>query len=409
MEPLDEHTGRPSASFVRPFLYALNRMQANEILRPEQYMDRAKMLLVDRLGNEGPLPGASFAHGVVGIMADHTHYFDGFALVLRLRQGVAVAVRTNTLGHHRLILEGTSDVVVSDKSELGDADLSSLLSQSLKAVGNALSLHFDVSIVGAVPTGLGASYVAALTVALVQAVHAFEQKVIDPVEVRNQALTALNTWYGTRFSPAYVIGSLADQTEPFILIDTKTMSHLPIEGPDNSKLGWGIIEWSKDWIHSYKGAPKRKKRADRALVDIQKNGFSTTTSLRGLEHRDLERAVESAPRRSRSALRYLVTENRNVQKLIVAIKKGDWQFFGALMMISQASKKYDWSTTDSTHELITKEAETAALDGIFGVIQSGEGGCMLVFGQPFSVPAFLDRIKESTSPHTTEDVETFII
>ena len=79
------------------------------------------------------------------------------------------------------------------------------------------------------------------------------------------------------------------------------------------------------------------------------------------------------------------------------------------MMISQASKTNDWSTTNPIHELITKEAETAALEGIFGVVQSGEGKCMLVFGQPFSVPAFLDRIRELVSTHTTEEVETFII
>ena len=79
------------------------------------------------------------------------------------------------------------------------------------------------------------------------------------------------------------------------------------------------------------------------------------------------------------------------------------------MMISQASKTTDWSTTDTIHNLITTEAETAALDGIFGVVQSGEGGCMLVCGQPFSLPAFLDRIRESASSHTKEDVETFII
>ena len=125
MESLDKHNSSPS--FVRPFLYALNRMQANEILRPVQYMDRAKMLLIDRLGMSGPIPEAAFSHGVVGLMADHTHYFEGFALGLRLRQGVAVAIRSNDLQYHRLILEGTGDVQVSKEASYGDAELSSLL------------------------------------------------------------------------------------------------------------------------------------------------------------------------------------------------------------------------------------------------------------------------------------------
>jgi galactokinase len=407
MESLDKHNSSPS--FVRPFLYALNRMQANEILRPVQYMDRAKMLLIDRLGMSGPIPEAAFSHGVVGLMADHTHYFEGFALGLRLRQGVAVAIRSNDLQYHRLILEGTGDVQVSKEASYGDAELSSLLIHTIDALDGAGGRFFDVSIVGSIPTGLGASFVGALTVSLIRGLNTFDNVPSVESKVRVQALAALNAWYNNRFSPAYVIGSLSDQTEPYILIDTGTMSHLPIEAPVQETLGWGLVEWSKDWIHSYKGAKKRADTAKKALKDLQDNGFSRVESFRNLEHRDLERAIDSIQRRSRSALRFLVTENRNVQKLIVALKKGDWQFLGAIMMISQASKTTDWSTTDTIHNLITTEAETAALDGIFGVVQSGEGGCMLVCGQPFSLPAFLDRIRESASSHTKEDVETFII
>jgi galactokinase len=407
VEPTDKHT--PSPSFVRPFLYALNRMQANEVLRPIQYLDRAKMLLVDRLGMEGPIPEASFSPGVIGVMADHTHYFDGFALVLQLRQGVAVALRSNKLDYHQLLLEGVGDEHVSALSPGGEAEISNLLLHVLEATGHTNGQFFDISIVSSIPTGLGASYFGSLTVSLIKALNTFEKKPSPEKEVRSLALAALNAWYKTRFSPAYVIGALSDQTELFILIDTGTMSHLPIELPVNTKLGWGILEWSNDHSDLHQAAIKRDKKAKKALKDLQKSGFSRVESFRNLEHRDLERALESIPRRSRSTLRFLVTENRNVQKLIVAIKKGDWQFFGALMMISQASKTMDWSTTDSLHELITKEAETAALDGIFGVVQSGEGGCMLICGQPFSLPAFLDRVREIASSHTKEDVETFII
>jgi galactokinase len=407
---MDEGAKKPATPyFVRPFLYALNRMQANEILRPTQYIERAKILLVDRLGVVGPIPECAFSHAVVGVMADHTHYFDGFALVLRLRQGIAVALRANDLDHHRIVLEGYAELLSDEESPTDDGGISNLFHQILKELGFDPSLCFDVSMVGSIPTGLGAAFQGALTVSLVRALHALRAKEVSDADIRTQSLSALNRWCGQRFSPAYVIGPLAEQSEPFILIDTSTMSHLPIDVPPGSKLGWGVIEWSKDWMVSYKGAGKRKAQAEKALKDLQKQAFPNLVSFRNLEHRDLEQALEAVPRRSRSALRFLVTENRNVQKMIVAIKKGDWQFFGALMMISEASKSHDWSTTDSIHDLITEEAEKAALDGIFGVVQTGEGGCMLVFGQPFSLPAFLDRMRDLASTHTSEEVETFII
>jgi len=395
--------------FVRPFLHALNRMQANEILRPSQYIDRAKMLLVDRLGVSGPMPECAFSAGVVGIMADHTHYFDGFALVLRLKQGIAVALRPNDLDQDRIVLEGYADLLVTDDKNPDEGSLSSLFLHVIKALGIERSVHYDLSMLGSLPTGLGASFLGALTISLIRSFHALHGQDVPEAQIREEALTALDAWYGQRFSPAYVIGSLANETESFVLIDTSTMSHMAIDTPAGSKLGWGVIEWSKDWMTSYKGAGKRKAQADKTLIQLKKHGFEKLTSFRNLEHRELDRALELVPRRSRSTLRFLVTENRNVQKLILAIKKGDWQFFGALMMISQASKSNDWSTTDSIHDSITIEAEKAALDGIFGVVQSGEGSCVLVFGQPFSLPAFLDRMRDLALTHTTQEVETFII
>lgn len=400
---------RSQPSFVRPFLYALNRMKANESLSPEQYIDQAKRLLEDRLGMEKQPPHCAFSHGSAGLMADHTHYFDGFALALQMRQGVAVALRKNQLRQHRYVLDGIPEVAFGQQSSHDKSSVSSLFLAILAVVGSPPEVYYDVSTVGSIPTGLGASFHASLAVSLVRVVNDAGSKEVSQVEVQTQAHSALESWYRNRFSPAYVIGASVDQTEPFILIDTKTLSHLPIDINSESGLSWGVVEWSKEWSSSFDTATFRNEIADRTLEDLNASGFKHVGSLRELEHRDLEYAMEAVPKRSRAPLRHLVTENRNVQKLIVALKKSDWQFLGALMMISQASKAADWSTTDPIHELITAAAETAALDGIFGVVQSGEGKCMLVCGQPYSLPAFLDRIREIASAHTTEEVETFII
>ncbi len=421
MTDLSQHNANKASSLVQPFKYALNKMRSNEVLSPTQYMERARMLLVDRLGVKGPIAESAFSPGVVGLMADHTHYFEGFALVLQTRQGAAVAIRPNSRGKHTIVVEapgihpggkpatsqGHSEAKISTSSAF--EDLNRLFETILGTVSPESTNTYDVALVVTVPAALGAAFHGSVTVTMIKALVAIDKKKATDLDIRTMALTALNAWYGCRFSPAYVIGSLAQQTEPFVLIDTGTLSNLPIEGPSPDKIAWGLIKWSDKWSGAYKDSKNRNERAQQALEQVQKNGFKNLESLRNLEHRDLEQAVEVVPRKSKGVLRFLVTENRNVQKLIIGLKKEDWQFFGALMMISQASKAADWSTTDTIHSLITKEAESAAMDGIFGVVQTGEGACMLVCGQAFSMPAFMDRAKEIAAEHTTEDVETFII
>lgn len=406
-------------SFVGPFLYALNRMQANEMLRPSQYIDRAQQMLTDRFGHAGSDTVTAYNQGVVGVIADHTHYFAGFALLLRLKQGVAVVVRYNDDEVSRVALEGVNTTIEFDTRDQSEDGLPGLFAHLLHEVDPEESRQFDVSLVGAIPTGLGAAFHAVFAVSVLKALNRLvtgESGSLQQAEseeqksaLRDQALSALSSWYGRSFSPAYVIACLSEHEDPFLLVDTGTMEYLPIEIPPGAKLGWGIIVWSRDWHSAMTSSQPRMKVAGLLLKDLQKNGFESIESLRDLEHRDLERAIEAIPRRRRAALKHLVSENRNVQKLVAAIRKIDWQFFGALMMISQASKATDWDTTSSLHELVTNKAESASLEGIFGVVQTGEGSCMLVAGQPFSLPAFLDSIREFPDVHTSHEIETFII
>lgn len=411
--------GGPTPSFVRPFLYALNRMQANEVLRPSQYVDRAHSILMDRLGASGGVPQTAFSHGAAGIIADQTHYFDGFALMLRLNQGVAVSVRKHTGSTTRVVIEGVTDTLQFSASDPEVNGFGGLVARIIQAHGSDAS-QFDISIVGGIPTGLGAAFHAAVATSLLLGLDALKHDRTQPAsasvspdemqkDLRDAAIEALTDWYGHRFSPAFVVASLSRDDEPFLLVDTKSLSFLPVTSDATNRPGFAIIETSHDWKQPMSASVKRFERATMVTEKLQKKEFTSLTSLRDLEHRDLERALQVVGWRHKSPLRHLVTENRNVQKGVVAIKKSDWQFLGALMMISQASKTNDWDTTTSVHQHITQLAESASLEGIFGVVQSGEGGCMLVMGQPFSLPAFLDQVRENVDEHTSEAVETFII
>lgn len=385
---------KSTPSFVKPFLYALNRMQENESLRPTQYLERSRTLMVDRLGVAGSVPEAAFAHGSIGLIADHTHYFDGFALMLQMRQGIAVSIRPSSSAVSRLVVEGNPETFEFDRHEPSDAPLEALVTAVLADV-TPESWQVDLAVVAAIPPGLGMAYHAAFSIALIRAVQALTGLELTDAEIRIRARHILDRVADMPLSPAYAIGASLPDEGPFILIDTLNGEFLRLDAPAGQRPGFVLVDTGGANQFPPKGMAERKEATRRATEALQGTGFPRMSSLRDLEHKDLDAALEAIPAKLRPVVRFLVSSNRNVQKLTVAIRRLDWQFFGAILKIMQASQGTDWDTTRPVFAEPVAEAERLSLDGIYGVVQTGEQGMLLVVGQPFSLPSFLDNLRES--------------
>lgn len=395
---------KPTPSFVQPFLYAYNRIQANESLRPVQYEDRAKALLVEQFGSEGPLPVAAFAHGAVGIVADHTHYVDGFALMLHMRQGTAVALRRNTLGKTRIAYEAAPDTIdLSREEDRRRAPvLSALLDHFMKGYGPT---GLDVALVSALPASLGVAYFASLAVALL----ASGDKLVDAAGSEALAARAhrlLEEALGTTLSRAFTSAAVIREDAPLILVDARNGHHIAVEIPGTSRPGFALFDASPQSMIDVTAMRSRNELVASATQELARKGFEGLSTLRNLEHRDLEEAISIASRKYRPIIRHVVTANRNVQKLVVAIRKADWQLFGALLKISQASSRTDWTTGASVSDVAVKTAERMSIEGIYGMVQTGECGMLLVAGRPFSLPAYLDSVRAGQD---ADDIHALII
>jgi galactokinase len=134
-------------------------------------------------------------------------------------------------------------------------------------------------------------------------------------------------------------------------------------------------------------------RASDALAILRRHGFPDLTSYRDLEHRDLDRALNAVPDAHAPIVRYLVTENRRVQKLVAAVRRRDWQMMGALMFMSHAVQRDDWRLTSPESNHVVAEVEAMSLEGLYGARATGRTGAVLIAGQPFVIPNFLDRIQ----------------
>jgi len=395
---------KPTPSFVRPFLYAYNRIQANESLRPIQYEDRAKALLVERLGREGSLPVAAFSHGAVGIVADHTHYVEGFALMLHMRQGTAIALRPNTLGRTRIAYEAAPDIIdLSNEEDRRRAPiLAALLDRIIQREGGPSGL--DVALVTALPAGLGISYFASLTVALLSCCDTLLQS--DGGDVAIRAHRLLQEALGVTISRVFTSVAVLRGEAPFILVDARNGDHIDVAFADTTRPGFALFDASPRSMVDVKAMRTRSELAISATQELAEKGFKGLTSLRNLEHRDLERALELASRKYRPTIRHLVSSSRNVQKLVTAIRKADWQLFGAVLKISQASSTNDWTTGKDVSDKALETAERMSIEGIYGMVQTGECGMLLVAGRPYSLPAYLDTVR---SGHDEDDIHALII
>jgi galactokinase len=215
---------------------------------------------------------------------------------------------------------------------------------------------------------------------------------------------------GVPFSVAYVLAAAEGDSPHYVLADTATGEHLPVAAPPTDELARGLFvvgDATSSREQSSAARPpafhrERRRQAEDALRTLRASGsFDGLTAFRDLEHRDLERALHALPPRLQPIARHLLTENRRVQKLVRAARTGDWQFFGALLLMSHASRRHDWwgAPRDANHDAaddaalhaVVEAAKIADEDGLYGACATGRGPCVLVVGRPAALPAFFRR------------------
>ncbi|GMQ81672.1 MAG: hypothetical protein BMS9Abin05_1107 [Rhodothermia bacterium] len=403
--------GSPSSpSFADPIKDALSRMQAGQGISTDEMKSRSVSLLSSRLGTNPDSVLAAFALGSAGVQADHSHYFNGFALLKPMHSGTAVAVGFSEETGVRLVVENVPEVTQFELDTPGD-DIEDLnvrtVRELLMTLPNRPGRGLDIAIVSMVPSRLESAYLSSLSVSLIRAVEVrlgIRREENERIQAINESIERVLSY---PFSVAYVIAAKSETADSFVLVDTETLEHLVVGSSGTTEPGWALVDTRADQQTSDRKA--RSEWAQEILTRLQQKQFSDLTSLRDLEHRDLEAATYLLPRRMRPGLKYLVTENRRVQRLVAAIRNEDWQLMGALMFMSHASRRDDWAITSPIQNFVVNEAERFSIEGVYGATQIGEGSFVLIAGQPFRLPAFLDHLRSSWPPNASGGPETFIL
>ncbi len=357
-------------------------------------MDLAIHQLRELYGVSSSIVTSAFNYGVVGYFADHVSYMPGYAMFGPMRSGLAVAVQAGRQEESRTCIwpEGSSETFslgTADKSRNGPDWWINIVNAISRQIAG-LPKSIDVSIVSAIPISNESVFLAALGISLAEALYALAGK--DTTLPDNKIADAVSYAAGYHHSPAYVTAIRGGTTERFSLVDSENceLVHFDVvNGP-----GVGYIEVEDQPRLNPSLVSKRRVDAQECLQELQ-NVYDELPSLAHLQHRDLRDAERKVSRKYRSILNYLVKENQRVQRAVTAARKGDWQFFGGLLFMSNSSLLTEWGLTSPGAAFISDLVQQKTTDGLIGARISGNGRGVYIVGQPFSVPQQLDDIKKS--------------
>lgn len=384
---------------------------------PSELKERAHALLDERFGAAEAEVNTTFAPGAISILSDQTSYSNGFALLMPLRQGTAVAIRPASGDHARLVFEG-SDTEWSLDTSANAPDITSashpvwaqVVERVVEQYGPA-NAPVEMAVVSTVPAVCLDGYLAALAVATATGVRtrcpgAHPGSMESHLPRLRQIIAEC---IGLPYSIAYPIASYAGDPSTFILIDTATREHLPVETEARNALGWSLIDPGGSILREAAFYRTRRDEADEALSILRGDGFEQLTSFRELEHRTLPRAIDAVPERLQPVVRHLVTENRRVQKMVAALRQDDWQMVGALLLMSHASRRDDWKGTGERPDFLVTQIEDMTMGSIYGACMAGRSGYVVIVGQPFAVPPALDELVEAFQKRFDVPPETMVL
>lgn len=378
-------------------------------------VDAAPRLLEACFGG-GVTPTVETVRGSIDLQAAQTHYSRGFGLLMSLRESVTVACRPSNGSATRLVFAATSGPWTASidldvlPAEVPDAPVwQQIVHQVLRDVRQTRQ-NIDIAVVSSIPGTAQDAYFAALALATAKAVGDVEEPTaaagrISKVSTDTLPLLCEMIATATRrpTSIAALIASHASLDSPFTLVDTGTYEFLPVETEAGAALDWAVIDPGLPAPRSPEWHRSLKQKADDALGRLRDEGFENLTSFRNVEHRDLPKALQALPESLRPITRHLITENRRVQKHVAAMRRGDWQMIGALLLMSHASLRDQIKATTPTADAFVEAVESLMLDGIHGACMTARDGLILATGRPHALDNLLaalpDSVQDTASRH----------
>lgn len=339
-----------------------------------------------------------FAPGRVNLIGEHTDYNGGHVFPCALTMGTYAAVRQRDDNKLRFysanfeklgVIESSLDELVWTK----EADWTNYPKGVMWAYGQKgyrFDKGFDMYYFGNIPNGSGLSSSASievLTALVLKDTFGFDTSFTDMALISQFAENKFNKVNcGIMDQFAIAMGKAGHA----IFLDTSNLSYeyAPVK-LDNAKI---VISCSnkKRGLGDSK-YNERRAECEEALEELQK--VIDIKTLGDLSEEAFERyksAIKSEVRQRRA--KHAVYENQRTIKAVKALKEGDIEEFGRLMIASDTSLREDYEVTGK--ELDTLVAAALKQPGVIGsrMTGAGFGGCTVSIVKTEAVDNFIEKV-----------------
>lgn len=360
-----------------------------------------KEQLIKKFGEvfgEGGDVRSYFAPGRVNLIGEHTDYNGGHVFPCALTIGTYFIARKREDRRLRFysenfeklgVIEGSLDTLVwSEKAGWTNYPMGVIWAFGEK--GYRITNGFDILLFGNIPNGSGLSSSASVEVGtgvMLRDMYGFD---VDMIEISLIGQYSENNFNKVNCGIMDQFAIAMGKKDCAIFLDTADLSYeyAPIVLDDakiviacsNKKRGLGDSKYNE-----------RRAECEEALAELQ-----TVLDIKSLGELDEERfeankdAIKSEVRQRRA--RHAVYENRRTIKAVEALKAGNIEEFGRLMIASHNSLRDDYEVTGK--ELDTLVDSALKQKGVIGsrMTGAGFGGCTVSIVKDDGIDEFIENV-----------------
>jgi len=356
-------------------------------------------LRVERLRNAlGDPPDIRLvrAPGRVNLIGDHTDYCEGFVLPMAIDRDCLIAwtpSNGSTINARSLEISGTFAVPRSAPTmidELGWAKFVAGVVEALSAIGADIP-PLELAVSSTVPAGSGLSSSSALSVALTLALADAAGLELAPRDAARAALDGEVRATGVPGGLMDQLASLFGRAGHMLLIDCRSLDVEPIPLPASLAV---IV------VHS--GLPRTLADSEYAQRRAACESAAARLGLAALRDATLEQVGDDP------IARHVVTENARVLAAADALRAGDVDALGPLLLESHASLRDDYRVSTPELDLLVALFTELGANGA-RLTGAGFGGCVVALSTPDAAEPLMQEVRSRYESATGLDASAFAV
>lgn len=362
----------------------------------------------ERSGVEGAIYQAP---GRVNLIGEHTDTSEGFVMPAALDLHTISALSARGDSKAQIYSANFEEQASFDLKNLPDgprqhwSDYPAGVLWSLRRSGIACS-GFDMTLSGNVPTGAGLSSSASVEVAVAVAVLAYAERTLTKPEIAKICQSAENDFVGAQSGIMDQFASCCGVKDHAILLDCRSLEYelLPIPEEIILVICNSMVKHSLSDGGEYN---QRRAEVEEGVRILQKR-YPEMSTLRDIGEQELRACcAEMSDEVFRRCL-HVVTENARVVRAAEALRKKEFDSFGAIMLQAHQSMRDNYEASCAEADILVKLAMQQT--GCYGarITGAGFGGCTVNLVSAKNAKSFVENVQNGYRAATGINAEIYL-